>query len=397
MACRWKKAAVAAALAVAAMAGILAGPVGEALAKEKVRIAFIGPLSGGNARIGLGGRNSALLAIQEVNADPTKRYEYELVLLDDECLPQAGVQAALKAGSDRTVVAAIAHYCSVVALATAQTYNRLGLPAIVWGAVHPDITYGNNYREVFRVNGTQIQQNQIAANFTVNVLGLRRVAALHDTTDYGRDHFKYYSRFLEQLGGEIVAVFPVNPDQHDFTAELANIKALNPEVVWFGGLTPLGVQIRNQMARLDVRAVFQGTSGIMNEEFNQALGPELAEGAIGILDGLPLAKLPGGKAFMEGYELAGFAEPPEAYGPFAYVAAQLIVRAVEEVGPNRRAVVDYLSTQIRNVDTIIGPVNFDEHGQNDVPLASVYVSQGGRWVPWEDSVYAAGSPLPGMR
>lgn len=393
----WKTSALALVLAVAAAAATVAGMAGEVLAREKVRIAFIGPLSGGNARIGLGGRNSAMLAIQEANADPNLRYEYELVLLDDECLPQSGVQAALKAGSDRGVVAAIAHYCSVVALATAQTYNRLGLPAIVWGAVHPDITYGNNYREVFRVNGTQVQQNQIAADFTYNGLGLRRVAALHDTTDYGRDHFKYYSQFFQELGGEIVAVFPVNPEQHDFTAELANIKALNPEVVWFGGLTPLGVQIRNQMARLDVQAVFQGTSGIMNEEFNQALGAELAEGAIGILDGLPLAKLPGGKQFMEGYEKAGFAEPPEAYGPFAYVATQLVIQAIEEVGPNRRAVIDYLSTNIRNVDTIIGPVNFDEHGQNDVPLASVYVSQGGRWVPWEDSEYGAGRPLPGMR
>src|SRR5690606_16151580 len=102
----WKTSALALVLAVAAAAATVAGMAGEVLAREKVRIAFIGPLSGGNARIGLGGRNSAMLAIQEANADPSLRYEYELVLLDDECLPQSGVQAALKAGSDRSVVAA---------------------------------------------------------------------------------------------------------------------------------------------------------------------------------------------------------------------------------------------------------------------------------------------------
>lgn len=160
--------------------------------------------------------------------------------------------------------------------------------------------------------------------------------------------------------------------------------------------TMFGVQIRNQMDRLDIQAVFQGTSGIMNEEYNQALDQRVAEGSIGVLDGLPLQKLPGGPEFLEHYNAAGFSDPPEAYGPFAYVATQLIIQAVEEVGPNRRTVTNYLNSEIKNVDTIIGPVNFDEHGQNDVPLASVYVSQDGRWVPWEDSRYADGSvKLPG--
>ena len=35
-----------------------------ARAKETVRIAFIGPLTGGNSAIGLGGRNSADLAVK---------------------------------------------------------------------------------------------------------------------------------------------------------------------------------------------------------------------------------------------------------------------------------------------------------------------------------------------
>ena len=363
-----------------------------------VKLAFIGPMSGGNSRMGFGGRNSAQLALMQANANDSLRYRYELVVLDDECQPQSGVQAALKAGSDRAIVGAIAHYCSVVALSTVQTFHRLGLPAIVWGAVHPDITYGNDYKEVFRVNGTQIQQNQVAAQFTTRTLGLRRVVALHDTTDYGRGHFRYYSENLRKLGGEVVGVFPVNPQQEDFTAELTRAKALNPEVIWFGGLTPVGVRIRNQMARLGINAVFQGTSGILNEEFNQALGAELAEGAIGFLDGLPVEKLPGGRQFLQAYQAAGFREPPEAYGPFAYVAADLFVRAIEAVGPNRAAVIDYLNSRIRNVETIIGPVNFDEYGQNDVPLVTPYVSQGGRWVPWNESDYAAGRKvLPGLK
>ncbi|HUJ28985.1 MAG TPA: hypothetical protein VLW85_23350, partial [Myxococcales bacterium] len=63
-----------------------------ASAKETVRIAFIGPLTGGNSAIGLGGRNSADLAVRLRNADPKAKYTYELVVLDDECKPDMGVQ-----------------------------------------------------------------------------------------------------------------------------------------------------------------------------------------------------------------------------------------------------------------------------------------------------------------
>src|SRR5512147_2742606 len=105
-----------------------------ATAKETVRLAFIGPLTGGNSAIGLGGRNSADLAVKLRNADPKARYQYDLVVLDDECKPDTGVQVATKAAADRNVVAGVTHYCSVVAMATRETFHRFGLPTVVWGA-----------------------------------------------------------------------------------------------------------------------------------------------------------------------------------------------------------------------------------------------------------------------
>src|SRR4030088_170086 len=87
-------------------------------AKENVRIAFVGPLTGGNSAIGLGGRNSADLAVKLRHQDAKAKYQYDLVVLDDECKPDTGVQVATKAGSDRTVIAGVTHYCSVVAMAT---------------------------------------------------------------------------------------------------------------------------------------------------------------------------------------------------------------------------------------------------------------------------------------
>lgn len=102
----------------AAVGVALASWPGRARAqKQTVRLAFIGPLTGGTASNGLGGRNSFLLAVQERNGDPKAKYRYETEVLDDECKPTVAVQVALKASSDPQVVAGVTHYCSVTAIA----------------------------------------------------------------------------------------------------------------------------------------------------------------------------------------------------------------------------------------------------------------------------------------
>jgi len=371
-------------LATALLAASWVTPAG---AKDKVKIAFIGPLTGGVAANGIGGRNSAELAVKLRNADPKAKYDYELAVLDDECKPNTAVQVATKAGADRGIIAAVAHYCSATAIATVDTFNRLELPMIVWGAVLPDITYRNKYPEVHRVNGTMINQNEVASKFMTG-LGFKTWVVIHDTTDYGKAHNEYFSKDVKADGGKILGTFGVTADQQDFTAELTQAKALNPEVIYFGGLTPIGIRIRQQMDKLGIKAVLQGTSGIKSDAYIQGLGA-LAEGSLSFLEGAPIDKLPGGKYFQEQYDKAGYKEPPEAYGAFAFTAMKLVLDKIEAVGPDRAKVTAALG-DVKNYDSIIGPVTFDDHGQNTVSLITKYVAQDGKWVVWEDSDYGAG-------
>jgi branched-chain amino acid transport system substrate-binding protein len=373
--------------ALFASAGLtfLAAP---AMAKDIVKLAFVGPLTGGNSAIGLGGRNSADLAVRLRNADPKSKYTYQLVMQDDECRPNVGVQVATKIAADNSIVAGITHYCSAVAMGTVGVYHRFGMPAVVWGAVLPEVTYGNQFKEVYRVNGTMINQSEVAARFMVGQ-GFKKWAIIHDTTDYGKGHNKYFSDFLHKNGGTVLGTFGVTAEQQDFTTELTKIREMKPDVVYFGGLTPLGVRIRTQMAKLGIKAQFEGTSGIMSDAYIQGVGKELGEGSLAFIEGAPWEKLPGGLFFKGKYQQAKYSEAPEAYGPFAFAATNLIMDAVEKVGPNRKKVIDELS-RTKNVDTIIGKVTFDDHGQNIVPLVTKYVVEDGKWVVWEDSSYAKG-------
>lgn len=375
------------ATAATAAAVVLCDPFAVAVAKDKVTVAFIGPLSGGNSAMGLGGRNSADLAVRLRNADAKAKYTYEAIVLDDECKPNVAVQVATKAATDKNVIGGVTHYCSAVAIATVDVYHQFGMPAIVWGAVLPDITYANDFKEIHRVNGTMINQNETAAKFMISQ-GYKKWAVIHDTTDYGKGHNQYFAKFVKAGGGEILATFGVTADQQDFTAELTQIKALKPEVIYFGGLTPLGVRIRSQMEKLGMSNIqFQGTSGIVSDAYIEGLGTGLAEGTVAFREGAPVEKIPGGKFFLEKYKAAGYGEPPEAYGPFAYAAMDLLLNVIERVGPDRRKVRDELR-KTTNADSIIGPITFDDHGQNSVALITKYVVQDGKFVLWEDSDYA---------
>ena len=91
---------------LAALWLVLAVP---AEAKEKIKVGFIGPLTGGVSVNGLGGRNSADLAVRLRNADPKAKYEYELVVLDDECKPNEAVQVATRMAADKNIIAAVTH------------------------------------------------------------------------------------------------------------------------------------------------------------------------------------------------------------------------------------------------------------------------------------------------
>ncbi|MES1931837.1 Leucine-, isoleucine-, valine-, threonine-, and alanine-binding protein [Salinisphaera shabanensis T35B1] len=379
-----------------AAAGVLAFGLlaGTAQAKETVKIAFIGPLTGGASSIGLGGRNSAQLAVRLRNDDPDAKYEYDLVTLDDACKPNVGVQVATKAAADRDIVGAITQYCSSVAMAAVNVYHRFQLPVIVWGAVLPDITYANDYAEVHRVNGTMINQNETAAQFMTDK-GYKKWVIIHDTTDYGKGHNQYFSRSLKENGGEILGTFGVSSDQQDFTAELTQARSMNPDVIYFGGLTPVGVRIRRQMERLGIEAQFEGTSGIISDSYIDGLG-DLAEGTVAFLEGAPLSKLPGGEYFKTQYDEAGFSEPAEAYGPFAFAATTLLMDTIAEVGPDRRKITQALA-EVKDADSIVGKIRFDDHGQNEVAQITKYVVEDGEWVVWEDSEYASGErQLTGM-
>ena len=354
-----------------------------------VKIGFIGPLTGPNAAQGVGARNAFDLAIREANASGKFGYKIEMVALDDASDPATGVAAALKLVSDPAVVTASGHWNSPVALATIHTFHTYRIPFIVWGAIHPDITGFYKYPGVNRVAPTLVQENGPLCDWVIGELGYKGFSIISDTSSYGETNVKAFRPMAEKMGAKIISADSVTVGTTDFRPILTRVKGLNPDAVYFGGVVMEGALIRDQMEKVGLKRVFCAISGIKDDKFLEVAGPS-GEGTLTIKPGKPIEKLEGGMKFVKAYEGAGYREPFGAYGPNAYDSAGILLEAISKVGPDDKGAI---AKYVRNIKYkgLMGETTFDATGQTTNIIVSRFVGQDGKWVTWEDSVYAKGT------
>lgn len=348
--------------------------------QEVVKIGFLAPLTGGNSAIGIGMKNSAQLAVDQVNKSGKYPYKFELVTADDAGDPSTAVAAANKLIADKGVVAVAGHFNSGCGLATTPVFHKAGMPMVVTGAIHPDIT-AKGFKEITRVITAADIQNKYAGELAAKEWGVKTIALINDRTDYGKTNADQFGKAAEANGAKVISVDGITVGQQDFSALLTKIKASNPDCIYFGGVATEAGLLKRQMASLNMDCLFLSDSGIISETFNKIAGGD-ANGMIAFNIGKPLEDLPGGKKFLDDYAAAKFAEPAENIGQFAYDSVGIIMQAVGESKATDRA---KLVDAIRKIkfDGVLGTTTFDEQGQTQNTLITTYISDNGKWVPFE--------------
>jgi len=360
--------------------------------KPLVKIGFIGPLTGPNAAMGLGSRNSADLAIREANKKDLP-YRFELVVLDDASDPATGVAVATKLCSDPLVAAATTHFNSPVGLATIHVFHRYGVPQMFWGGIHPDITNKNNYPEVTRINPNTLVEHVRLVDFVAGKMGYKDWVLIYDTTSYGKSCLDAIKPPLAKAGAKILSEDGINVGTQDFRGILSRIKASkpSPQVVYFGGTGTEAPLIKIQMDQLGMKGMlYAGVTGLDSETYNKTAG-ESAEGTLIV----GKAVIDESSPFVTAYKAAGYKEYYEATGPYAYDSVNMIIEAIKKVGPKDKAL---LAKTIRGMEYkgVLGVTKFDEFGQTLSGGLTYKVSQDGKWVLWEASEYATSKrKLPG--
>lgn len=348
-------------------------------AKKVVKIGFIDPLTGPTAAIGIGAKNSAKLAVQQANASGEFPYEIQLIAEDDASDPATGVAAALKLCSDPDIIAVVSHFNSPVALATGPIFHRFGVAQIMPSSIHPDITRGNDYKEVFRICADNIAEHNFGADLVINELGNKKWSSIYDTSSYGVNCNDNFKRSLSERGGTLLSEDGISVGTKDFRPILNKIKELKPEAIYFGGLTTEAALCKRQMHELGMdNILYFGVTGLDSETFNEIAG-SAAEGTI-IVGKLALGE---DSDFVKAYKAAGFSEPYEATGPYVYDAVGIVLEALKKVGPDKTAIVNYIADPDFQYAGAIGLTKLDKDGQSVTGGLTLKVSRNGKWIPWQ--------------
>ena len=393
--------AVGASLLVASLAlagcgtrgGSDSGGSGSGDSNNKVaKIGVIAPLSGDLAALGLGIKNSVDLAIKQANESKAiPGWTLQLEPGDDQATPDVGKNAATKLSSDNEVVGVVGTLNSSVAQSVQPVLASANIVMVSPANTNPSLTQGadfatapkRTYPNYFRTCTTDSIQGPFAARYLYEKAGIKEVATVHDKKTYGQGLVDAFSKEFTKLGGKIVAAETINPDDDKYDAVISKIKPANPKAVYYGGEYPQAGPFSQQMKAAGLNVPLMGGDGIYSDQFIKLAGPT-SEGDLATSVGAPTDTLASAKAFVDAYKAAGYAEPYEAYGAYAFDAANAIINALKvslkdatSADAARKATVDAMANV--SFDGVTGKVAFDEFGDTTSKVLTVYKVTGGKW------------------
>jgi len=340
---------------------------GQSSAKQDIKIGFIGPLTGTNAKPGASMRQGMQLAIDEINAaGGINGHKLVGIYEDDETNATKGVAAAEKLVNKDDVDLVIGSYSSASVMAHMKVTEKAGVPQIVPVAVGIAITESGN-QWIFRNCATNpMQVNQLADFITANY-PFKRFAVIHENTDYGKGIAEVFVKNVKDKGLEILATEAYNPGETDFYAQLTKIKNLKPDALLIGGNLTEGSQITRQAREVGIQAQLLGLGGLSTPEFDKLANGSNEDMIVTSYFESETAN-PLAKKFIEAY-MKKYNADPDMFAAATYEAVYIAAEAMKNAGPKgsdkaawRTKVRDALRA-LKDLPGVQGPTTFDQKGQ----------------------------------
>ena len=365
------------ALVLFAASMAFAGGQTEGSKAGPIKIGVAGAHTGDLASYGIPTIKAAELVVEAANANGgVLGRQIELVVEDDQCKEDQAANAATKLLGEG-VVAVIGHICSGATEAALPIYLDSKVVVISPSATNPPLTQSGNYPNFFRTIAPDDAQAQLQVRYAVDTLGLKKFAVIHDKGTYGQGLAQFARDYLEAEPGVDVVLFEgITAGAVDYSAIVNKIQAAGADAVIFGGYHPEASKLVTQIKDANLKVTFISDDGVKDDTFIQ-VAKQYAEGvyASGPID--TSANAIAQKAIKD--HQAKYGEEP---GPFflnAYAAAQALLNAIEKAGStDYEAIRKALMSNY--VETSLGRISFDEHGDAIGVGFSMFQVQNGKYV-----------------
>jgi branched-chain amino acid transport system substrate-binding protein len=342
-----------------------------------VRIGAVAPLTGPQAHLGKDNENGTRMAIDDANAKGVtlggKKVHFELISEDDQADPKTATIVAQKL-VDNKVAGVIGHLNSGTTIPAAKIYSDNGIPQISPSATAIVYTH-QGFKGAFRVMANDEQQGYVLGEYAVKNLGAKKIAIIDDRTAYGQGLADEFIKAARAAGAEIVAHEYTSDKSVDFTAVLTAVKGKQPDLLFYGGMDAQGGPMARQIKSLALNVKLVMGDGGHTPEFVKLAG-DAAEGAYASLPGVPLDKMPGGKAFADRF-VAKY-QPIQSYAPYCYDAVNVMIAAMQKADSAEPAKYLPALADISH-QGVTANIQFDAMGDLKGGFVTMYQVQQGKW------------------
>jgi branched-chain amino acid transport system substrate-binding protein len=348
---------------------------------DAVKIGMNIELTGDIPAVGASSKNAAELFFDQLNesggvtlADGPKKIS--LIIRDNAAKADQSASVAQQLISSQGVVAMIGPNSSACAIPAGEIAESLKCVMISPWSTNPKTTIdqasGVPKRYVFRGCFTDPFQAIVLAKFVLNDLGAKKAAVLHDvSSEAPLGQATLFKDTFTANGGEIVAFETFTTGDKDFSAQLTNIRAAEPDIIFLPTYYNDVPLIAQQARRLGITAKFVGSDAWSSPEIIKLGGADV-DGSYFCNHFSTQIATDEAKKFIADYT-AKYGQAPDDVAALTFDACGLIIEALKAGGQNDREALREALAKIREYKGVTGTFRF-EPGSGD-PIKSAVVLQ----------------------
>ena len=198
---------------------------------EPIKIGYLPALTGPSSSTGIGINRGTELAVNEINkAGGINGRQIELTVRDTQSDPTKAVNAVAELTQRAKASMIFGPVNSGEALAATPLIARDKVPML-----HPcwvdELIDVKKYPMAFRIAPTNTQVGAGANYYVVDVLKLKKVAVISDTTGYGTASVNTYVPMLKAKGAEVVYTNNIDAANPDLKPEMLRMQAAGAQAI----------------------------------------------------------------------------------------------------------------------------------------------------------------------
>ena len=296
-----------------------------ALAQTPIKIGFVSTFSGPQAAIGEDMRRSVELAKEHLGGKIAGR-PIEIIYEDDQFKPDVGKQKSEKLVQQDKVNFVAGYIWSNVLLASLKTVTDEGDTILISSNAGPSQIAGELCNKNFFSTSWQNDQTPMAMGEYLNTKGVKSLYLMAGNYAAGKDMLAGVKRtFKGEIKGEDLTKWP---DQLDFSAELAKIRAAKPDGIFIFYPGAHGVQFLTQYSQAGLKSQIPLYQVFSIDAITLPLQKELALGTLGAQEWVNDLPNEQNKKYVADFKKKHNVYP-SYYGAQSYDSIMLIASAAE--------------------------------------------------------------------